>query len=271
MRRKFLFYCLELEGLWQHGRASQRERLGKGMKIKMIRLLALLAAALVSGLALPSPASGKANVASWNTRIQETVRLLRAGNATQARATIAPVIEEMTREINPGKNAAHAFGLALMLRSLAEAGSGNERLATWDWHVAQQLDAPLEQWDLREFGAAGEVLARHRLSNDPVPAAPTSKELEKSGEPKPTILTRGRQPNYLEKSRLRRWMGAIVLAARIDAEGLPTYPRIVQSSEEIAMVLSTCEYARELTFTPAQRDGRPIAAIWDLTVSYRLE
>ena len=57
----------------------------------------------------------------------------------------------------------------------------------------------------------------------------------------------------------------------IDAAGVPTYPRIVQGSEEVATVLATCEYVRELTFTPAMRDGQPIAAIWDLTVNYRLQ
>lgn len=239
--------------------------------MKVDRRRVLVAAVLVCGLALPSPSAGRGKVSSWNARIQETVGWLRASNATQARATIGPVLEEMTREVNPGKQAGHAFGLALMLRALAEAGSGDERKATWDWHVAQQLDPAIESWDLREFGAAGEILARHRLSLDPVPATPTGEELEKAGAQGPEILTRGRQPEYVEKARLRRWTGAIVVATRIDAAGLPTYPRIVQGSHEVATVLATCEYVRELTFTPAMRGGQPIAAIWDLTVSYRLQ
>lgn len=230
-----------------------------------------MAAVVVCGLALPSPSAGKSKVGTWNARIQETVALLRAGDPAQARATIGPVLDEMTMEVNPGKKAAHAFGLALMLRGLAEAGSGNERLATWDWHLAQQIDPELESWDFHDFGAAGEILARHRLSNDPVPAAPTAKELKKSGGQDATILVRGRQPSYVEKSRLRRWMGTIVLAARIDADGLPGYPRIVRGSDEIAMLFATCEYARELTFTPAKLDGRPVAVLFDLTVNYRLQ
>ena len=218
-----------------------------------------------------SPSSGKDRTASWNARIQETVGLLRAGDSVRARATIGPVLEEMTVEVNPGKKAAHAFGLALMLRALAEAGSNNERLAIWDWHVAQQLDPALESWDLRDFAAAGELLARHRLSSDPVPAAPTTEEVKESGGQEAAILTRGRQPSYVEKSRLRRWMGTIVLAARIDADGLPGYPRVVRGSDAIAMVFATCEYARDLTFTPAMREGKPIPVLWDLTVNYRLE
>ena len=119
--------------------------------------------------------------------------------------------------------------------------------------------------------ADGELLARHRRSSDPGPAAPTTEEVKESGGQEAAILTRGRQPSYVEKSRLRRWMGTIVLAARIDADGLPGYPRVVRGSDEIAMVFATCEYARDLTFTPAMREGKPIPVLWDLTVNYRLE
>lgn len=231
----------------------------------------LAAAVLVSGLVLPSPSSGKGNVTTWNARIQETVGLLRGGNAARAFATIDPVLDEMTQEVNPGKKAEHAVALALMLRALAEAGRGDERNATWDWHVAQQLDPAIESWDLREFGGAGEILARHRLTTDPVPPAPTEKELEKEGAKGPTILSRGRQPGYVEKARLRRWSGTIIIAVRVDEAGLPTYPRIVAGSYEVATVLDTCEYVRALKFSPATREGRPIASLWDLTVTYRLE
>jgi hypothetical protein len=235
------------------------------------RLRVFLTGVLISGLALASPSLGKDKVASWNDRIQETVQQLRAGNAAQAFATINPVLGEMTQEVNPGTKAEHAIGLALMLRALAEAGRGDERNATWDWHLAQQLDPAMESWDFREFGSAGELLARHRLSTDPVPAAPTVKELEKSGAQGPTILSRGRKPGYVEKARLRRWSGTIVIAVRVDEAGLPTYPRIVAGSYEVATVLDTCEYVRALTFTPAKREGRPITSIWDLTVNYRLQ
>ena len=238
--------------------------------MKIGRRRVLVAVVLVCGLVLPSPSSGKnKKVDGWNARIQETVQLLRAGDAAQARAIIAPVLEEMTEEINPGKQAGHAFALALMLRALTEAGSGNERGATWDWHVAQQLDPAVEFWDLREFGAAGEVLARHRLSADPVPPALTLEELKRSGGQKPTILSRGRGLNYLEKTRQRRWEGSILVKVRIDEQGIPTYPRIVWSSHEVGIVLASCEYTRELVYAPAMKDGKPIAVHSEQKTSYR--
>lgn len=223
-------------------------------------------------LVAASPSSGKnKKVDTWNERMQETVQLLRAGNPTQARATIGPVLEEMTEEINPGKQAGHAFALALTLRALTEAGSGNERGATWDWHVAQQLDPSLESWDLHEFGTAGEVLARHRLAVDPVPSALTPEELKKAGGQLPKHLSHGRGPTYPEKSRLRRWEGSILVKVRIDEQGIPTYPRIVWNSHEVAAVLTACEFGRELVYAPATVEGRAVAVLSELKTSYRIE
>lgn len=260
------------QGLWEHRRAVWRERLGKGMTMTTDRLRVLAAAVLVSGLMLPSPSSGKnKKVDTWNARMQETVQLLRAGNPAQARATIDPVLAEMTEEVNPGKKAGHAFALALTLRALAEAGSGNERGATWDWHVAQQLDPTIESWDLHEFGAAGEVLARHRLAADPVPPAPTAEELKKAGGQPPRSLSHGGELIYPEKSRLRGWEGSILVRVRIDEKGIPTYPRIVWNSHEVAAVLTACEFARELVYAPATVGGRAVAVISEHKTSYRIE
>lgn len=242
------------------------------MRMRLGRRGVLAAVALVCGLVLPSPSSGKnKQVDTWNARIQETVQLLHAGNAQEARATIDPVVAEMTREIDPGKQAGHAVALALMLRALAEAAGGDERGAAWDWQVAQQLDPSIESWDLHEFGAAGEVLARHRLSADPVPAMPTLKELEEAGASQPKVLDRGGQPAYLENARKRHWSGAITVAVVIDAAGFASYPRVLRASHEVGMVLATCEYIRGITFGPAQRDGQPIPAMYSVVMNFTLD
>ena len=244
----------------------------KGMRMKMSRPVVQLAGLLILILFPASPSSGKnKKIDTWNGRMQETVQLLRAGNPAQARAAIGPVLEEMMEEVNPGKQAGHAFALALTLRALAEAGSGDERGATWDWHVAQQLDPPIESWDLHEYGAAGEVLERHRLSADPVPPALTPKELKEAGGQPPKSLSHGRGLTYPEKSRLRRWEGSSLVRVRIDENGIPTYPRIVWNSHEVAAVLEACEFARELVYAPATVGGRAVAVISEQKTSYRLD
>ena len=83
------------------------------------------------------------------------------------------------------------------------------------------------------------------------------------------ILTRGRGPTYLEKTRLRRWEGSILVKVRIDEQGIPTYPRIVWSSHEVGIVLASCEFTRELVYTPATKDGKPIAVLSEQKTSYR--
>ena len=88
------------------------------MRRPLVRFAGILLLVLVP--ASPSPAKHK-KVDTWNARMQETVQLLRAGNPTQARATIGPVLEEMTEEVNPGKQAGHAFALELA-RALRREG-----------------------------------------------------------------------------------------------------------------------------------------------------
>lgn len=237
------------------------------MTMKIDRRRVLAAAVLALGLALPSPSAGKDDVASWNARIQETVRLLRSREASQARAIIAPVLEEMTRSVNPSKGSARAFGLALMLRGLAEAGEGHEREATWDWHLAQQIDPSLESWDLQEFGVAGEMLDRHRLARDPVPPTPQGDAREKAGGAKPEAIAPTSKMDMVDSSRVRRWKSPIVIAARVDEQGIPTYPRIVRKPEELDMVLVASEYLRERRFIPPQWQGKPVA----FTYSYQLK
>jgi len=239
------------------------------MKTKAVPGRIVVAVAVLCSLALSSPSAGKnKTVESWNARIQETVQLLRAGNVTQAREKIDPVLAEMMEGIDPGKQAGHAFALALTLRALAEAGAGDHRSATWDWQVAQQLDPSIESWDLSEFGAAGQVLAQHRLSVDPAPATPTKLELEGKGGKGPQVLSRVGQPAYLQNARRRKWTGAIQVAVVVDTQGRPTYPRVIQGTHEVAMILSTFEFVRGHTFTPAMSEGQPVAAAWALSMKF---
>lgn len=238
------------------------------MKMSTDRRRALGAVVLVAGLALSSPTVAKnKTVDTWNARIQETVELLRAGEASQARAIIAPVLEEMTQSVNSSKGSARAFGLGLMLRGLAEAGEGHEREATWDWHLAQQIDPSLEGWDLHEFGPAGAVLDRHRLARDPVPATPDDEARRKAGGVKPEIVARGRELLPPGSHRAHRWKSPLLLSVRVDDQGTPTYPRIVQKPEELDMVLAASEYLREVRFRPVEWEGRPVAFMY----AFRLE
>lgn len=237
------------------------------MKIGQRRVL--VAAILVLGLGLPRPSAGKDDVASWNARIQETVQLLRSGEASRARAIIAPVLEEMTQSVNSSQGSARAFGLALMLRGLAEAGEGHEREATWDWHLAQQIDPSLESWDLHEFGAAGEVLDRHRLARDPVPATPEDEARKKAGGAKPEIFSRGRELLPAGSHRAHRWKSPLLLSARVDDQGTPTYPRIVEKPEELDMVLVASEYLREVRFKPLHWQDKPVAFMYAFRLAFQ--
>jgi hypothetical protein len=242
--------------------------------MRMLPALDRLDRITIGGLALAalltSPAAaGERPEASWNRRIGETVAALKVNDAKKALETIDGVLDDMAEKANPGKSADKGFGMSLMLRAVAHSALGDERAAIWDWHLAQQIDPALESWDLREFGAAGETLDRHRLARDPVPAVKTEEEILATGGKKPEIVKRG-HPTYGERARKRGWQGKIRIDVVVDVEGIPTYPRVQGDTEDAAMVYETSEFVRALIFKPFLVDGVPTPFRYTLNSSFKL-
>jgi hypothetical protein len=218
-----------------------------------------LRTAFVLCLAIVGAAHAESRPESWNRRIQDTVAALQAGETETAHATIDGVLREMSRKADPGKAAQKGIGRALMLRALAEAQRGDERLATWDWHLAQQFDPALESWNLSEFGAAGAMLARHRISIDPPPSTEPGEELIRRGATPVKVLKRGSIPD-VERPRERRWQGKLNVSAVVLADGRPTHPRLETETHEAGLMYQVCESLRTSEFEPARLDGQPIPA-----------
>jgi hypothetical protein len=230
----------------------------------------LAVVALISATA-PSPVIAERPEESWNRRIQETVAALKSNETTKAYTTIDAVLGEMADRANPGKSAHKGIGMGLMLRGLARAQRGEERLAIWDWHLAQQFDPALESWNLDEFAGAGATLATHRLSADPGPELLPGEELLRRGGTPLKVLRRGREPRYASRSRDRRWQGTMRLSAIVDEQGRPGFPRILVDPGESGMLFEACEFLAAIEFEPAKLDGRPLPSLYELNYSVTLK
>jgi hypothetical protein len=217
----------------------------------------IAAGGLVLAALLTAPTTaGERPEESWNRRIAETVALLKQGEAAKARKMIDAVLEEMAAGANPGTSAAKAIGMGLMLRAVAESALGEERLALWDWRVAQQLDPALESESFTEFGASGTLLDRHRLSRDPAPELPDPRAHVEAGGT-PLSVRKRAHPSYPERIRAR-WQGAIQMSAIVGVDGLPTYPQLMTETAEAGMQLSVSDALRAFEFTPAMKGGAPV-------------
>ena len=194
------------------------------------------------------------------------VGLLHQRESANAAAITTKLLDEMQREVVPGAGAGKAFGMALMLHALAEAGMQNERDAAWHWQMAQQFDPELERWDLREFGAPAEVLARHTLTADPTPDVPRIGEAGAEGIERPERIagSLGKLASS-EFTRLHGREETLILNVVIDEEGVPSHPRILQWSPDLSFALSSGESVRGFRFRPATRAGVPVAVRYSTT------
>lgn len=206
--------------------------------------------------------AGRSKVDDWNTRLQSVLERVKRGEFAPARKDADGLLNDMMDRLDPtSKNAAHAFGLVLLARGLAEAGLGHEREAAWDFQVAQQIDPPLESWDLAEFGATGEILVRHRLDADPQPEIPDSEELERQGAKLPARVDDGSQPKMPRSIPFppeRDYLTIISFA--IDSSGVATHPRIEVNDPHPGFVIAVLDFLRNARFEPAKLGGKAFEA-----------
>lgn len=233
---------------------------------------ALSAIALLLLVLPATPAfARRSKVDDWNTRLQSVIERVKRGEFAPARKDAGELLDDMMDRLDPNsKNAAHAFGLVLLARGLAEAGLGHEREAAWDFQAAQQIDPQLESWDLAEFGVTGEILVRHRLAVDPQPTLATSEELEKEGATPPRRKEERRQPRVpgsIPFPPERDYVTSISLA--IDSHGVATHPRIEVTDPHPGFVIAVLDFLRDAGFEPARRGGTALDA--GLTFSLRFK
>lgn len=209
-------------------------------------------------LGLVASSAGAGNAKAWNRQLQQTVAGLRAGDWKAAKQGAQRGLDDLARSLAPGKGAGSAVGMFLMCRALAEAGLGEQREAIWDWQIAQQLDPRLESWKLAEFGAAGAFLDRERLSNRPRPSLPTAGTAADQEIAPPQRLA-GEPPRVPEAAFTQVRNAQLEFSLLLSAEGLPSYPRIVERGPLETLTLAVSDMLRSSRWEPARRGGQPVA------------
>jgi protein TonB len=78
-------------------------------------------------------------------------------------------------------------------------------------------------------------------------------------------------PSYPGPALRARQEGLVLLRIHVDAQGVPTHVEVERSSGHRALDRAAIDYAlKRLRFKPAERDGRPVAAIARVPVDFRL-
>jgi TonB family protein len=77
------------------------------------------------------------------------------------------------------------------------------------------------------------------------------------------------EPDYSEEARKAKYQGTVILQVVIDAEG---YPRDIRTARTLGLGLDekAIEAVRTWRFQPAMKDGRAVAVLVNIEVSFRL-
>jgi protein TonB len=239
-----------------------------------VHRIVVLAALVASISAAPAGADlGK----KWEEKLQEAERLVIAGDYAKAQRITVRVADQMVDAMGPGGQAAKALGVALTLRSLAEAGLGNRRDALWYWHIALNLFPQFAEYDLDRYGAPGLLLRSH-----PLPAGSPGKP--PGGEPRDDtpycsgcddritapVVRKKPRPSYPSGARAFREQGSLVVSVVISTDGAVSEPRILEALPAPTMSYAALEAVRQWEFEPARLDGEPVAVYYTLTVNFSL-
>ena len=119
------------------------------------------------------------------------------------------------------------------------------------------------------------VAATEPTELTPDPAEPAPRHVPPS-QPTPfvearTVDAENAPPTYPRIARRRGWEGEVWLRFSIDASGAVTDVHLLRSSGHEVLDRAALAAAQDWTFTPALRDGSPVASERDLPVEFRLE
>jgi TonB family protein len=86
----------------------------------------------------------------------------------------------------------------------------------------------------------------------------------------PPVATHSVEPEYSEQARREKFGGVVVVSMIVDEEGMPTDLKLVTSIGH-GLDEKALEAARQYRFTPALRDGKPVAVRITVELSFRIE
>lgn len=214
----------------------------------------------------------------WKRELDKADTALKAGEWKKAKNKTQALLSEMFNRIEGGEGVATFLATATFLRSLSEAGLGNEGAANWDYTAAQTLLPYFSEFNLRQYGDAGKMLEAWRIppetsesvgTDDSSAAKSDSAQGTSCEDVKKPRKIRAPQPTYPYSKYDACIDGSIVVQIIIDEQGVPTRPRLLTTQDPL-LGYAAMEALRDWRFKPARCMGKPISAYYNLTVNFKL-
>ncbi len=170
------------------------------------------------------------------------------------------------------------LGDFMLLSALTEAGSGNEQGAVWQWHLAQNFRGAQnfswrpEDIDFSPYGRGGRLLAANPVrcwaeDADRCDAITLDAAAPDGSAVVPPRIEVVRMPTVPAQLRQRTAPERVVVRLVVDADGRAREPRILVGHSLVTAYFALQALA-SWRFAPAERDGQPVAAIYELTIPF---
>lgn len=228
---------------------------------------------LMAASAPPPPRSvyRPALILQWKDRLHVANEKLQEANWKKGFDIADAVLREMRDRIASGEASGSLLAVALLFRSIGEAGLGRTEDAAWDFGTAQALYPPYSRVDLKPYGAAGVVLDTWRYK-DGAPTDPrrTAFDPAMAGvQVTPPRKIKGDSPEYPLAKANSCIEHPIVVQCVINEQGHPEYP-YVSSDTDPVLALAAFDALRSWRFEPAQLDGKPVRVSYSLTFNFQV-
>jgi len=249
-----------------HAESSARRR-------RAVRAAVLGIAVCLVSLVLAMPARGD-NI--WQKSFTKADALLAEGRYTAAKGVTSRFLDELGSQVAAGSE--KALGTVFAMHALAEAGSGEQRQAEFDWYLAQSLNPDLVVTSLDRYGVAGERLDAFRFASGNSCRIPDPRheiyDLTDPGLPLALRITPPEKvhtppPVYSQAAREHHLEGATVIQVMIKTDG-QVYAPCLQHWDSPIFAYETAKALKEWRFRPAQLDGVPVDVYYNLTVNFEL-
>lgn len=210
---------------------------------------------------------GEKRAANWTKRLQEAEAALRAGNGGKTEKIARLLARDMMDDILFGESAGQWLGTACLMRALGAAQQGKAEEAVWHWHVAQHLYPTVRSYDLSPCGEAGEMLMASPIRPASFEGLPRPADEASAGITPPKEIFAPFAAYPYAMSDLEAEI-KIPIECRVGVDGRLSHPLVANDESRPTFLFAVLDALRKWKLEPAKRDGRPVAVLHRLVVTF---
>jgi TonB family protein len=212
-------------------------------------------------------------IEAWQNRLERAESQLEKESqrrAVKAQEMCLEVLKEMAGRLDTNPSAPQLYGKTLFLLAVAEKRLGSDRLASWYWLEAQNIQPTIRSRSLEAYPDVAPGFEENRLTvakREQILAKAEAEPAAGAEIPAPAHMV---PISYPGGARRRGIEGTTEVVLVIDEIGVPVTPVLRQSCGVPGFDVAVMEAAGQWHFEPASFNGQPVTGTYVLTATFHL-